>query len=155
MDLDAELSPYTHLWEGREDWVLRRSRHETVLLTVVFAGPVPSVDELVALRHLSEDLRALPVRELKARLAGARDVSLGRFSPEAARDLEARAARSPTPLALHARRELHVSHLPLLRQPDGGQSALLIEDERLNERVIQEMLKRGVPVLESGEASPG
>ncbi|BCM92073.1 hypothetical protein IAD21_03952 [Abditibacteriota bacterium] len=144
---EDELREHAHMWDGTENWVLSAHYWTRVTLTVVFAGERPSVDELAALRRLREEFRAIPVRELKALLGDKSEVELGRFSSMESHEIEDRAARLQVPFSIRSIGESGVDYLPI-QYKDGEEWVMLIdEDEELADRVTDEMLKHGVPIV--------
>ncbi len=145
-EAEADLREFAHMWDGSETWGLSAHYWTKITLTVIFAGQSPSVEELAALRRLREILRAMPARELKALLYNKHELELGRFSSMEAHEIEDRAAALRVPFTIRSAGESGISYLPLQSLDDGQQMAMIIEDEPLNDRVAQEMLKRGVPI---------
>ena len=150
--MNDELLEFFHLWDGTEQWGLSASHWTHVKLTAVFAGASPSIEELMALRRLRPDLRAIPARDLKMRLHNQREVELGQFSGMETHEIEALAAKLKVPFSIRSKAESGTHYLPVQRVADGEWMALLIEDDVLAERVTSEMLRRGVPVVEISES---
>lgn len=171
---EEEVREFEHLWDGSEQWGLIAHYWTKATLTVVFSGASPSVAEIIALRRLREEFRALPVSELKAFLANKRELQLSRygsfednerkappesqneghpqyFSSMEAHEIVDRAAQLEVPFAIRTEGKSGISYTAI-QYVDGQEMVLLIdEDDELDEAVMCEMVKRGVPIVSHTE----
>ena len=143
MELEEVVTQYSYLWDGSEDWVLSKHMHRAMRLKIKCSGKRPSVSELLAIRKLLEQHRQGPPAELRSVIKDTGELDLGNIAPARATEIVNRA----NDLGLHiiATDVSVTSYLPINR---ATKDAMLIDDDELNERVVQEMLKRGVPVID-------
>ncbi len=143
MELEELMAQYSYLWDGTEDWVLAKHVHRHRRLRIRFSGKRPTVSELSAIRKLLEHHRHVPPAELRSMIEDTGELDLGCIAPARATKVLDRA----NDLGLHitATDASVTSYLPINRTT---KDALLIDDDELNETVVQEMLKRGVPVID-------
>ena len=143
MEHEEIMAQYSHLWDDSEDWVLSKHVHPTTRLKITFSDKRPTVSALSALRKLLEQHRHVPPAELRSMIEDTGELDLGCFAPARATKVVNRA----NDLGLHitATDASVTSYLPINRST---KDALLIDDDELNETVVQEMLKRGVPVID-------
>ncbi len=143
MELEEVVTQYSYLWDGSEDWVLSKHVHQGTRLKIKCSGKRPTVSELLAIRRLLEQQRHVPPAELRSMIKDTGELDLGNIAPARATEVVNRA----NDLGLHiiATDASVTSYLPINRTT---KDAMLIDDDELNERVVQEMLKRGVPVID-------
>ncbi len=143
MELEEVIAQYSYLWDGTEDWVLSRHTHQGTRLKIKCSGKRPTASELLAIRKLLEQHRHVPPTELRSMIEDTGEWDLGCFAAARATEVINRA----NDLGLHipATDASVTSYLPINRTT---KDAMLIDDDELNEKVVQEMLKRGVPVID-------
>ena len=141
-----ELEELSHLWDGTENWVLHAFYHSEVDLKIVFEGEHPSIQEIMAVRKLLEEYREIPIQKIKAQIGASKELSLGKRSTFEAQPLLQHAQELG--LSVVQTGASHIGYLPF-NQID--QTALIIEDDELSERVAKKMLEAGVSATEHTE----
>ncbi len=143
MEPEEIMAQYSHLWDGTEDWVLSKQVRQAKRLKITFSGKRPTASELSALRKVLEQHRHVPPAKIRSMIEDTGEMDLGCFAP--ARATEIVNGANKLGLDITVTDASVTSYLPINRTT---KDALLIDDDELNEAVVQEMLKRGVPVID-------
>jgi len=141
--MDSELQPYADLWTSGQ-WTVHRTRHSSARVIIGFEQGRATPKELSLLRRTVDRFRDLPASEVKSAVAGQAKLDLGTMSGMEARRLllELREAG----LLAHLEDASYVSQMPVTKD---SSAVMLIEDEALGQKVCEEMIRRGAPVIES------
>jgi hypothetical protein len=138
------IDEFRHLWDGSETgWTLHHYNRMEWTVTFQFGNDGPTLGEISAMRETLDHLRNQPVKSIWNKLRGMPTYSL----PETLSNLEMRWLIDKADRA-----SLRTSVVPADRSGylpvniDG--SAMIIEDDRLAEKVAQRMIAAGVPVEE-------
>jgi hypothetical protein len=138
-----DLTDYAYLWESGE-WGLSHSHHLQARVVIELAEPGGSSRELVKLRPLLPAFRDRPMQCLREALRDARTHALEAAGISAARRMAQ--ALADAGIASHLEDASYVSYQPVQGSPP--QCVLLIEDVAIARAVTEEMLRRGVPVID-------
>lgn len=137
-----DIERYSYLWDGTQPgWTLTRIYKQAVSLTIHFGEQGPTLAEVKAVRAIIPTYNNRSVAEVLGELRGKPKLHLGSF--------ETRVSRHISKLCHH-----HGLTIEKNVQDQGGylpvneltNLALAIEDDRLRVAVIEEALRRGVPV---------
>lgn len=135
---------YRHLWDGTEPgWSVLEHTEDREEVRILFAMTGPTLVEIKALRTIDPVL-ADTASEVLAHLRGTSYHSLGTHESMSARRMKQRCAAAG--LRVEARPSRHVRRGLFNR---ATKHYLLIEDEAVLEAVVQEALRRGLPVIHS------
>jgi hypothetical protein len=148
MKSSDRIDDYHYLWNGSEDWVLSAHYNSQASVKISFAGKQPTSKEIAAIRKLIPIYRNTPVIEVKSLLSHQKEIDLGVLSwSETNRMIEYSRELDLEVIAVDSS---HTSYLPINRSTN---QALLIEDNALANRIIEKMLKLGVPVVDFEESN--
>lgn len=138
------IDEFSHLWDGSESgWTLYHYNRMEWEVTFHFSDDGPTLTEVAAMRDTLDDFRDQPVRSIWDKLRGSSSYSI----PETLSNLEVRWLVDRTDRASLRTSVVPVDrsgYLPVNR--DG--SAMIIEDDRRAQAVVQRMIAAGVPVEE-------
>jgi hypothetical protein len=138
-------SRHSYLWDGTEPgWAVLEHARDEAEIRIAFGVHGPTLDEVKALRSVSEPLKSQPAVDVLKQLKGLRSLSLGVHESAAARKLR---------LACEAAR-LNVEVLPIHELRHGlintvTRRFLLIEDERARREIVADALANGVRIVHS------
>jgi hypothetical protein len=128
-------------WDRSRDWVVVRNETDRAEVTVVFAGPRPSLHELAAVRRVVPDFQNKPPAEALARMGDGGRLEVDELPGPEARRMAA--ALQAAGVRVTVRNTSRVTYLPV--DLDTRQ-AMLVEDEQVAEQLAHEMIRAGVPV---------
>lgn len=135
------LEELSYLWTSGE-WTVHRYYYSCGRVIFVFLEGRPTLRELLSVRALVPHFKDAPMSLLKSTVGDLPEFVVGEFPSMKARRLQDEAqARG---LRVRMEDASFVSYMPV--KHDG---ALIIEDEELATLAGEEMIRRGVPVVES------
>ncbi len=137
-----EIQHYQYLWDGTQaGWVLIRRNGYDVELSLKFDLAGPSSREMMAVRHVLPEFKNQALHQVIARLRGSQSFKLGKFDSKEAHRLAAACNKEGLNLVqevINAPRFLPVNEI--------RNTALLIEDDELAQRIYETALLHGISV---------
>jgi hypothetical protein len=135
-----KLATLSYLWTSGE-WTLQQAHHSRARVVFVFASGQPSPSELLAVRALVPRFTSLPISKLKAEVGRLAEFEVGDMSGIAARRLEKKGREKG--LQVRVEDASYTSYLPVSARG----AALVIEDHEAAQLAVEEMKRRGVPIV--------
>jgi hypothetical protein len=143
MNLVDRLDFYQYLWDGSDEWSLFAIYEHSSSLKIRFAGSQATIEEIIAVRKLIVAYQNTPAIEIKSLLKNKQEIDLGIMPSIEARRLISEAKELT--LSIVAIDASVTNYLPI---HSISNTALIIEDDDLAKRVIEKMLKSGIPIIE-------
>ncbi|MGR0304762.1 hypothetical protein [Acinetobacter beijerinckii] len=138
----SNVDSFSYFWDGSDPgWVLIRIYGQTIHLSLVFGERGPTAQEIKAVRKAVLSIRSLPAGEALSKLRGETSFDIGEFESREGRDI----ANICRELGLVVVEHVYdrSGYLPVNEVKN---TVCLIEDNLLNKKVIEEAIRRGVPV---------
>lgn len=136
-----ELDEYKYLWDKKEGWEVCANYYSQVSLKIVFKGNVPTIQEIAAVRKLLDSFQKIPVNEVKKEIGSVKELFIGEFSLNEARNLSEKAKKLR--LSIIEKDTSFTSYFPFNPKT---KMALLIEDEERSRFIIQKMIDSGIKI---------
>jgi hypothetical protein len=139
------IEDFSQVWNGSDPgWVVVRHVEDREVLQVVFASGTPSPHEMRSLRAVVPALSARPAAEVSASLKGKSEFSLGELESGVARKLRAKCEALGLRVASQGYQVVSHSLVNEL-----SKARLLIEEAAIQQAVVNEAIRQGVPVRHS------
>ena len=136
-----DFASYEHLWNGAETgWVVHRHLESRVEVSVVFGDQGASMQDVRALRSVVPRYGAQSAMGTLLAIRGKKSLVLGDFESREARELKQHCESAG--LRVHER-AYELTSDSLINETT--KIYLLIEDEVVQRRVVQEALRHGLP----------